>query len=190
MKKLISLLALAAIAFTGCGKQDTSSSSSESGAASTSNTTVNSTMSGSSTDNTTASARLAPVSQPSGAAASSGTRASTSESNVSSITPNSASWNELRSYTFERRGEFNSSLNAMSSKVDAEIATLKSKASGANADNKQEALKEVQKAKAEFDGKAAALGRASQQQWEESREEVAEAWERLQSALQRARSAG
>lgn len=190
MKKLISLLALAAIAFTGCGKQNTRGSSSDSGAASsTDNTTAsNATMS---TSNATASTgTLPPVDLPGGTAASSSTRASTSESNFSLATP-SDSWNELSTYTYERRGEFNSSLNAMSAKVDAEIATLKSKTtSGGNADNKQEALKEVQEAKADFDGKAAALGRASQQQWNEARDEVAQSWQRLQSALQRARSAG
>lgn len=159
MNKLATLLTAVAIALTGCGRQDTARSSGESAA------------------------------QPAGAAAGSGTRVSTSATNVASRSP-SDHWAELRTYSYDRRGEFNSALNAMSAKVDAEIATLQSKSTAAsNADNKLAALREVREAKSEFDGKAAALGRANEARWDAARDEVAQAWDRLQEALRKARAA-
>lgn len=159
MNRVATLLAAVAIALTGCGRQDTARSSGESAA------------------------------QSAGAAAGSGTRASTSATNVASGSP-SENWAELRTYSYDRRGEFNSALNAMSAKVDAEIATLQSKSTAAgNADNKVDALREVREAKAEFDGKAAALGRANEARWDAARDEVAQAWDRLQEALRQARAA-
>lgn len=159
MSRLVALLALAAVAFTGCGRDRTAGSSGESSA------------------------------QPAGSSAGSSTRVSTSATNVASTSP-SENWAELRTYSYDRRGEFNSALNAMSARVDAEIATLKSKTTGAsNADNKVDALRELQEVKAEFDGKAAALGRANEARWDAARNEVAQSWDRLQEALRKARAA-
>lgn len=159
MSRRVALLAIAAVALIGCGRDRTAGSSGESRA------------------------------QPAGSAAGSGTRVSASETNVASTSP-SENWTELRTYSFDRRGEFNSALNAMSARVDAEIATLKSRSTGvSNADDKIEALRELQEVKAEFDGKAAALGRANEARWAAARDEVAQAWDRLQEALRKARAA-
>lgn len=159
MKTLVSLLAAAAIVLSGCGRQDTARKSGESSA------------------------------QPAGSAAGSGTRASTSATNAASTSPATESWTELRTYSYDRRGEFNSSLNAMSARVDAEISSMKADASGAKASqSRQDAMKEVESAKSDFDGKAAALGRASKDTWDQARDELAAAWDRLQAALQKARS--
>jgi Skp family chaperone for outer membrane proteins len=153
---LVSLVAVAALALSGCGRQDTAASSSESSA------------------------------QPAGSSAS-GTRASTS-TNTASTSPATENWSELRTYEFERRGEFNSSLNAMSAKVEAEISRLKADASGAQASqSRRAALDELQSAKSDFDGKAAALGRASKDTWNQARDELAAAWDRLQASLAKAR---
>ncbi|MBA4137514.1 MAG: hypothetical protein C0518_09385 [Opitutus sp.] len=159
MKTLLTLLTIAAFGLTGCGRQDTASNSGESSA------------------------------QPAGSAGGSGTRASTSATNASSTSPATESWTELRTYSYDRRGEFNSSLNAMSARVDAEISQMKADASSAQASqSRKEAWEEVQSAKSDFDGKAAALGRATQDTWAQSRDELAAAWDRLQAALQKARS--
>lgn len=158
MKTLVSLLTIAAVALTGCGRQDTASKSSESSA------------------------------QPAGSAAGSGTRASTSATNAASTSPVSENWTELRTYTYDRRGEFNSSLNAMSAKVDAEVSQLRAENSGAKAsESRRAAMDEIQSAKSDFDGKAAALGRASEDTWNQARDELSASWDRLQAALKKAR---
>lgn len=162
MKILASFLVIGALAFTSCARQDTARSTDDSAVA------------------------------PSGAAdqpSAAGTgAASTSEVNVSAVSPEGADWNELRGYDYDQRGEFNSSLNAMSARVEAEISELRAEASGAEAsESRRAAMEEVQNAKSDFDEKSAALARASQDSWEQARDEAAAAWDRLQAALARAR---
>lgn len=187
MKILASLLAVIALAFTSCARHDTrgstdSSDSSSSGATdSTVGTTSNSTTSGNTTAGSAMSSDTAGTSaseQPSGAGS---TSASISASNASSTQPSSTNWNELRSYGYEQRGEFNSALNAMSARVDAEISQLRSSGN-------QNAVQQVERAKQNFDEKSAALARASQDNWNRARDEAAQAWQNLQQQLAQARS--
>jgi Skp family chaperone for outer membrane proteins len=160
MKTLVSLLVITSVALTGCGRQDTARSTADSDAASGTEPYV-----------------------------STGTRASTSAANASSVQPASPAWGELRSYSYERRGEFNSSLNAMNARVEAEVSELRANQSEANASaSRRAALEEVQSAKSDFDEKSAALARASQDSWDQARDEAAAAWDRLQAAIARARS--
>lgn len=155
MKSLVSLLVISAVALTGCGRQDTASSTADSGAAS-------------------------------GATA---TRASTSATNASAIQPAGNNWMELRTYTFERRGDFNSQLNAMNARIESEVSELRASVSEANASaSRRAALEEVQSAKSEFDEKSAALAQATEDTWNQARDEAAAAWDRLQAAIAKARA--
>jgi Skp family chaperone for outer membrane proteins len=118
------------------------------------------------------------------------TTASTSAANASSIQPATDNWTELRTYSYDKRGEFNSSLSAMSAKVDAEVSQLQADASSGKASkSRQDALAEVKSAKSNFDEKSAALARASKDTWDQARDEAAAAWDKLQAALAKARSA-
>lgn len=170
MKTLASLLVIGALAFTSCARQDTR------GATDASDTQP------AGTDDP-----VVATEQPSAAGTGS---ASTSEANVTATTGD-AEWSEIRGYNYDQRGEFNSNLNAMSARVEAEISELRAEASGADASaSRRAALEEVQNAKSDFDEKSAALARASEDSWEQARDEAAAAWDRLQAALARARQEG
>ena len=157
MKILASLLVISALVFTGCGRQDTRGSTDTS-------------------DAQPSGADPAAV----GAADATGTAGGTAAFNAEG----GADWNELRGYGYDQRGEFNTSLNALSARVDAEISELRANVS----EERRDVLDEVQEAKADFDEKSAALARATQDNWEDARDEAAEAWGRLQEAIAKARS--
>lgn len=117
------------------------------------------------------------------------TSASTSASNAASLQPTTDNWTELRTYSFEKRGDFNSSLNAMSAKLEAEVSQLQANISGANASqSRKDAIAAVKSDKANFDEKSAALARASSDTWEQARDEAAAAWDKLQASLAKARA--
>lgn len=117
------------------------------------------------------------------------TAASTSASNASLTQPTTDNWTELRTYSYDKRGDFNSSLNAMTAKVDAEVSQLEADASAARASRaRKDAIAEVKSDKANFDEKSAALARASQDTWNQARDEAAAAWDKLQASLAKARA--
>lgn len=98
-------------------------------------------------------------------------------------------WNDLRTYSFDKRGDFNSSLNAMNARIEAEISQLQADASSASASqSRKDAIATVKSDKANFDEKSAALARASQDTWEQARDEAAAAWDKLQASLAKARA--
>lgn len=117
------------------------------------------------------------------------TTASTSASTAASVPSTTDNWSELRTYSFDKRSEFNSSLSAMSTKVDAEVSQLQADASSANASqSRKDAIAQVKSDKANFDEKSAALARATKDTWDQARDEAAAAWDKLQASLAKARS--
>lgn len=113
--------------------------------------------------------------------------AESSASSASVETTNN--WNDLRTYSFEKRGDFNSSLSAMNARLEAEVSQLEANASSANASkSRKDAVAAVKSDKANFDEKSAALARASQDTWEQARDEAAAAWDKLQASLAKARA--
>lgn len=98
-------------------------------------------------------------------------------------------WTELRTYAYEKRGDFNSRLSAITARLDAELSQLEADASAAKASqSRKDALAAVKSDKAAFDEKAAALARASQDTWNQARDEAAAAWDKLQATLAKARA--
>lgn len=111
------------------------------------------------------------------------------ESSARSASVQTDSWNDLRTYSFEKRGEFNSSLSAMNARLEAEVSKLEADISSANASqSRKDAIAAVKSDKANFDEKSAALARASKDTWEQARDEAAAAWDKLQASLAKARA--
>jgi len=98
-------------------------------------------------------------------------------------------WTELRTYTYEKRGDFSSSLNAVAARIEAEVSQLEADASAARASQaRKDAIAAVKSNKAKFDEKTAALVRATQETWNQARDEAAAAWDQLQASLAKARA--
>ncbi|MBI2510786.1 MAG: hypothetical protein HYV96_02305 [Opitutae bacterium] len=115
--------------------------------------------------------------------------ASSSAASAASAPATTDNWNELRSYSFEKRSEFNASLTAMSAKIDAEVSQLQADASSAIASqSRKDAIAQVKSDKAAFDEKSAALARATQDTWNQARDEAAAAWDKLQASIAKARA--
>lgn len=108
---------------------------------------------------------------------------------ASSAQTTTNNWSELRTYSFDKRSEFNASLTAMSAQIDAEVSQLQADASGTKASQaRKDAIAQVKSDKAAFDEKSAALARATQDTWEQARDEAAAAWDKLQASLAKARA--
>jgi hypothetical protein len=113
----------------------------------------------------------------------------TAESRAANASVPSNDWNDLRTYSFDKRGDFNSSLSAMNARLEAEVSQLEADISSANASqSRKDAVAAVKSDKANFDEKSAALARASQDTWEQARDEAAAAWDKLQASLAKARA--
>ncbi|MBX3739066.1 MAG: hypothetical protein KF715_20430 [Candidatus Didemnitutus sp.] len=108
---------------------------------------------------------------------------------TSVASPAADTWTELRTYAYEKRGDFNSRLSAIIARLDAELSQLEADASAAKASqSRKDALAAVKSDKAAFDEKTAALARASQDTWNQARDEAAAAWDKLQASLAKARA--
>lgn len=115
--------------------------------------------------------------------------AGTSASTASAVQSTTHNWNELRTYSFDKRSEFNASLTAMSAQIDTEVSQLQVDPSGPTASrSRQDAIAQVKSDKAAFDEKSAALARATQDTWDQARDEVAAAWDKLQASIAKARA--
>lgn len=113
----------------------------------------------------------------------------TAESRAADASVQTNDWSELRTYSFDKRGDFNSSLSAMNARLEAEVSQLEANISSANASqSRKDAIAAVKSDKANFDEKSAALARASKDTWEQARDEAAAAWDKLQASLAKARA--
>jgi len=101
----------------------------------------------------------------------------------------SEAWNDVKNYTFEKKDDFVASTRAMTSKMDAEISELQAKYAGAKADaSRSAAMEELKNARANFNDKMSAVGRATADTWNHARQETVAAWDRLEAAYHKARA--
>ncbi len=101
----------------------------------------------------------------------------------------SGAWDNIKDYTYERREEFSSSANAMAARLDAEVSELRADYAEAQASaSRRAAMDELRNARATFDEKLSALGRASADTWEQAKRETMAAWDRVQAAYHKAKA--
>ena len=98
-------------------------------------------------------------------------------------------WDNLKDYTFEKRGDFTATLKARQADLEAGMSKLRAEYSEANASaSRKAAMAELRDSEANYREKLAALGNASADTWTAARDDVAAAWDRLQASYAKARA--
>jgi len=101
----------------------------------------------------------------------------------------SNAWADVKDFSYDKKEDFVASSKAMTAKLDAEISELRAKYAGAKADASREAAwNDLTSARADFDQKMSALGRASADTWEQAKRETIAAWDRVEAAYKKARA--
>lgn len=116
-------------------------------------------------------------------------RSDTSNAIDKAKTSMSEAWSDVKNYTFEKKDDFVASTRAMTSKMDAEISELQARYAAAKADaSRSGAMDELRNARAAFNDKMSALGRATADTWNQAKQESVAAWDRLEAAYHKARA--
>lgn len=101
----------------------------------------------------------------------------------------SNAWNDVKSYSFEKKNDFAASAKAMSAKMDAEISEMKANYSEATASaSRKAAMEEFKSAEADYKQKLAALGDATADTWDSAKKNVIAAWDKMQASYHKARA--
>lgn len=98
-------------------------------------------------------------------------------------------WDNVKSFTFEKRDDFRASAKAMTSKMDAQMSELHANYSEAKASaSRRAAMAEIKDADAAYKEKIEALGTATADTWDSAKQNVISAWDRLQASYYKARA--
>lgn len=101
----------------------------------------------------------------------------------------SQGWQDLKSFTFEKRDAFTAQLKAQRARLEAEASAMRAEYSEAKASaSRRAAMDELKNAESDYRAKLGALGNATAATWEAARDDVAAAWDRLQAAYAKARA--
>jgi hypothetical protein len=101
----------------------------------------------------------------------------------------SNAWDDVRSYSYEKRDDFTKSARALSSKFDSEVSQLRANYSDATASaSRKIAMDELKNSEADYKAKLDALGHASAATWESAKQNVIAAWDKLQASYHKARA--
>ncbi len=98
-------------------------------------------------------------------------------------------WDNLKSFTYEKRSDFDKQVKAMETKLEAEISEMRSKYSEAKASaSRKAAMAELKDAESDYKQKMSAVGSATADTWDAAKDNVVTAWDRLQAAYAKARA--
>ena len=98
-------------------------------------------------------------------------------------------WDNVKSFTFEKRDDFRAHAKAMTSKMDAQMSELHANYSEAKASaSRKAAMAEIKDADAAYKGKIEALGTATADTWDSAKQNVISAWDHLQASYYKARA--
>jgi hypothetical protein len=98
-------------------------------------------------------------------------------------------WDNLKNYTFEKRGDFTATLKARQADLEAGVSKLRAEYSDATASaSRKAAMAELKDSEADYKEKLAALGNATADTWSSVRDNVATSWDRLQASYAKARA--
>ncbi|HEV3029179.1 MAG TPA: hypothetical protein VG457_16490, partial [Planctomycetota bacterium] len=95
-------------------------------------------------------------------------------------------WDSIKDFTFERHDDFNATVERMSKSLDDKVAELRASTPSAAAKDRDEALKDYDAARADLKARLADLGNATADTWADAKAKVAEAWQRMQAAYDKA----
>jgi hypothetical protein len=98
-------------------------------------------------------------------------------------------WDNVKTFTFEKRDDFQANAKALSSKWDAQMSELHANYSEAKASaSRKAAMAELKDSEAAYKEKLAALGTATADTWDSAKQNVISAWDRLQASYYKARA--
>lgn len=98
-------------------------------------------------------------------------------------------WENLKSYSYDKRSDFSKEVAAQQADFDAGVSKLRAEYSEAQATaSRKAAMAELKDAEANYKEKLAALGNASSDTWGAARDNVILAWDKLQAAYKNARA--
>lgn len=101
----------------------------------------------------------------------------------------SNAWNDIKSYGYDKRDDFNASAKAVTSKMDAQLSELRANYSEAQASaSRKAAMAELKDSEADYKAKLNALGTASADTWDSAKQNVIASWDKLQASYYKARA--
>jgi len=99
-------------------------------------------------------------------------------------------WDNLKSFTFEKRDAFTAEVKVKQAQLDAQVSELKANYSEAKASaSRRAAMDELKASESDYKEKLSAMGNATADTWDAARDNVAAAWDRLQVSYAKARAA-
>jgi hypothetical protein len=97
-------------------------------------------------------------------------------------------WDDLKSYSYEKRAEFTEASKVKAAQMRAEASRLRAEYSDAKASaSRKAAMTELKNSEANYQQKLDALGNATEATWESAKNNVIAARDRLEVALRNAR---
>ena len=99
----------------------------------------------------------------------------------------SNAWDNVKSFSFDRRDEFTANAKALSARMEAQLSELRADYSEAKASaSRKAAMTELKNSEADYKEKLDALGDATAATWDSAKQNVIAAWDRLQAAYRKA----
>jgi hypothetical protein len=101
----------------------------------------------------------------------------------------SQGWDNVKTFTFDKRDDFRANAKALTAKMDARMSELHANYSEAKASaSRKAAMAEIKDSDAAYKEKLEALGTATADTWDSAKQNVILAWDRLQASYYKARA--
>ena len=98
-------------------------------------------------------------------------------------------WDNVKTFTFEKRSDFAAEVKAKQAAFEAEVSKLRADYSDAKASaSRKAAMNDLKDSEANYKEKLAAMGTATADTWDSARDNVAAAWDRMQASYAKARA--
>jgi hypothetical protein len=98
-------------------------------------------------------------------------------------------WDNVKSYSFDKKNDFTANAKAVSSKMDSQVSELRANYSEANASaSRKAAMAELKDSEADYKAKLDALGNATADTWDSAKQNVIASWDKLQASYYKARA--
>ena len=106
-----------------------------------------------------------------------------------SKTAASNAWDNVKSYTFDKRNDFTANAKALNATLDAQVSELHANYSDATASaSRKAAMAELKDSEADYKVKLDALGTATADTWDSAKQNVIASWDKLQASYYKARA--
>ena len=98
-------------------------------------------------------------------------------------------WDNVKSYSFDKKNDFTANAKAVSSKMDSQVSELRANYSEASASaSRKAAMAELKDSEADYKAKLDALGNATADTWDSAKQNVIASWDKLQASYYKARA--